>query len=326
MNYEDFKQQLIETLNENKPDEVLKYVLRTARRTNDNQADTITMIYGDISTLSPIFYVKDYYLEYEKDSMSVEKVVEKIIDESKNNFYKDRVFDIHSITPEKAKSSLVLKLYNYAWNKEIIESCAHVNCLDLAAVPVWNISLPDENRMFVVDKFIQRNLLRMTDEEVLQIAMRNTFSDTYKLQSLQEMIKECVEDIEDLYLIEMFPDENYSFVLTNGEGYLGANALVSQNIMRKVYEEIGEECFVMPSSIHETIIMKGSYVESPEMLQDIVKQVNSTVRQDELLSDNVYRFNGSRLQICNTLDEWRRQKEQELPMQYGRNNRRVVMI
>ena len=39
--------------------------------------------------------------------------------------------------------------------------------------------------------------------------------------------------------------------------------------------------------------------------------VNPSVSKKEQLGENVYRYNGRTLQICNSREEWMKQKEQE---------------
>ena len=51
---------------------------------------------------------------------------------------------------------------------------------------------------------------------------------------------------------------------------------------------------VIPSSVHETLLLHTKENEDVESLKDMVKQVNSTdVPNEDVLSDNVYHYNAN---------------------------------
>ena len=55
--------------------------------------------------------------------------------------------------------------------------------------------------------------------------------------------------------------------------------------------QIGEEFYVLPSSIHEVILLPVSYSGNPAELEALVKEVNETcVTPEDYLSGHVYRY------------------------------------
>ena len=55
---------------------------------------------------------------------------------------------------------------------------------------------------------------------------------------------------------------------------------------------IGENFYILPSSIHEVIIIAESQSPSKDDLQDMVRDINETqVDAEELLSDTIYYYN-----------------------------------
>jgi hypothetical protein len=78
--------------------------------------------------------------------------------------------------------------------------------------------------------------------------------------------------------------------ITNEESMYGASVILYPDFMEKAYEEAGEDFFVLPSSIHEVLIVPKSKAE-PEDLARIVRDVNeNVVAPDEVLSYNVFQM------------------------------------
>jgi hypothetical protein len=89
------------------------------------------------------------------------------------------------------------------------------------------------------------------------------------------------------------------YVLTTESGNLGASALFYPDVKEKAAEMIGSGYYVLPSSIHECIIVPDTGNINAEDLGAMVKDVNSTqVAPDEVLSDNVYFYDREEKNLC----------------------------
>ena len=82
--------------------------------------------------------------------------------------------------------------------------------------------------------------------------------------------------------------ENPMFCLTNTQKMNGASLLLQEDIRKQIGECLGSDYFVLPSSIHEVLILPDNgMLEVPE-LNAMVKEVNETqVERQEQLSDKV---------------------------------------
>ena len=79
------------------------------------------------------------------------------------------------------------------------------------------------------------------------------------------------------------------YVLSNGYGIGGATCLIYPNIMPFMDRHGIGDCVILPSSVHEVILLKGVEFSEAGGLVDMVKEVNETqVPPDEVLSENVY--------------------------------------
>lgn len=90
-------------------------------------------------------------------------------------------------------------------------------------------------------------------------------------------------------MIEVVKDQNPYWVATNKEHFRGASAMMFPDIFKSFCEEHNlEAVYVIPSSIHEVLLMP--YMEaSPEEIRAMVADVNTNeVKPEEVLSDNAY--------------------------------------
>ena len=79
--------------------------------------------------------------------------------------------------------------------------------------------------------------------------------------------------------------------LTNASGSLGAAALFYPDVKDKAAELLGSDYYILPSSVHEVILVPDSAGINATELCDMVKQANRTVVEEhDILSDNVYHY------------------------------------
>lgn len=88
---------------------------------------------------------------------------------------------------------------------------------------------------------------------------------------------------------EILPYEQY--VLTNIAQINGATAILYPNLLQEIGEATQSNFFILPSSIHEVILMKDNGDMNAEELQRMVMEINRTqVAPEEVLSDEVYSY------------------------------------
>lgn len=82
-----------------------------------------------------------------------------------------------------------------------------------------------------------------------------------------------------------------AYILENRRGIYGFNAVFYGGTLKNMAGQIGDSLFVLPSSIHEAILVPEKEGVCVTELQDMVHDVNRTaVSHDDFLSDNVYYY------------------------------------
>ena len=89
------------------------------------------------------------------------------------------------------------------------------------------------------------------------------------------------------------------YVLTNRDSYMGAAYLMFPDIFERIASVAGDNLIILPSSVHELIIVKKEIGMSHDFMASVVKEVNShsLLSPDEVLSESVYGYSEGELKV-----------------------------
>lgn len=119
-----------------------------------------------------------------------------------------------------------------------------------------------------------------TQGELFSAAAVNQKNDTVYFASVDEALGIPLPDAENVML----------YILCTPQPASGAAVLLNRDAMQKASDDIGGDLFILPSSIHEVLLVSSSGLR-PEELEGLIQSVNqSEVRPEEVLSNHVYRY------------------------------------
>ena len=135
------------------------------------------------------------------------------------------------------------------------------------------------------------------EEELFAAAMESAMARGYRIIGITEYITsgkwgtepECQSIME---AAELKPDMLYK--VSNKEGYYGASALVMPEILAKIADLLGitDRLVILPSSIHEILIMKMDPDMPYEYISQMIQDINAEeVEESEVLSSHPYYYN-----------------------------------
>lgn len=238
----------------------------------------------------PTFYAEYMYEDY-LDDVSFDECMRR----QAKNFVEalDRITNIHvRIDSDFILSNVVPQMVNTKNNKEMLESCPHREFLDLSVVyrVVVSRGKNDVSSFLVTNEIVKAE--KLVEEELFEASMKN--NQKYfpsKAKRIEEVLLRLGEDVEMPYGdLEQVPVERRLYVITNDYGFSGANVILNNDFIREVAEKIGTDCYILPSSINEVLILSAN-CNSAEVLMSEVKEINrNSVEPRERLSDNVYLF------------------------------------
>lgn len=185
------------------------------------------------------------------------------------------------------------------------------------------ISTLKESRETLVSKadvIMKEELMWNVDaKEMFQQARANTQPvNTPILQSMDEMLLSIFN--EEGHATNLL-DENVDFglrshdmlyALTNVEKQYGASMITQPEVLNKLEQLFPEGFYVLPSSVHEVLIVPDNGEIEPKMLGEMVREVNKNeVERQEVLSDRVYSYDKEKHQIRQEPDSIQKVKEME---------------
>ena len=89
------------------------------------------------------------------------------------------------------------------------------------------------------------------------------------------------------------------YVLTNMQRNYGAAVLLYPGLLEMIGEEWKENFYILPSSIHEVLLVPESKNPGLSELKEAVFSINRTeVTKEEFLSDTVYYYNCRKKELC----------------------------
>lgn len=207
-------------------------------------------------------------------------------------------FDISHFTKfEDAKDSIIFRLINYDLNRKKLENIPHLRYLEFAVTFFYQIYSDEESTAGIHITNEHLKMWDVTTETLYETAGQNTPRLLpYSFDSMLNILKKMWKESEDL----LPSPEDLSlplYVLTNNANRYGATCLLYDDLLENIKNELGEDYYILPSSIHELIILPASYVTSDEELDKMVQEVNATaVPENEILSDHAFRYIDHELQ------------------------------
>lgn len=252
------------------------------------------------TNICPTIHLEQFYQEY-MNGDDFEMVLERIAHvRMEHDCTED--FNLDNITNfENCKNLIIPKIVGIELNESSLVQRPYTQIADLAVIYAIQLdSSESETATIAVNNQIM-SMWDITTEELHNIAINNMSKLTPStIKSLSEVMREMMlpnmladfggdEEAAKAMLDNIMPDDEMIYVLTNKTKISGATALLDETMMHKLVERIGDGFYILPSSIHEALIVNPGNDMPLEQLKDMVQTVNSTeVRPEEVLSDNVY--------------------------------------
>ena len=98
-----------------------------------------------------------------------------------------------------------------------------------------------------------------------------------------------------------FPDGPPLYILSNTERIYGAVHMAFPDVLRRIGEQLERDFYILPSSIHECLILPYSDMICEDELNDMVSVINfEQVAGQDILADHVYFYERSkeRVRMC----------------------------
>lgn len=280
----------------------------------------------DPNRIAPTIYMEDFYERY-IGGIPLAETVREIIRTYEAHTVKEDISMEFFRDYEKVRDRIVYKLINYEMNKGLLQEIPHILYLDLAVVfyyymenetfgaasiLIYNVHIKNwavsRERLIADAKYNTPRVLgyRLANmEDIMRELIRKDLWDriSQKKNDGRQKEKDSLEKLTD-QMVECFLDgraETQMYVLSNRSSMNGAACILYPNVLKEFAERIGSDLYILPSSIHEVILIKDQGIEDAEGLRNMVKDVNRTqLDPEEILSDQVYYYSreNGKVQLC----------------------------
>ena len=309
MNYNEFKDYVKEHVLEYLPEQYknANMDIRQAVKNNDVVLDGLT-IFNPNGNMSPTIYLNAAYEEYQQ-GMDIEDVVGKIADayiehiEPREEYRFN--FDLQEVKNyEVVKDFIYPKVSNLQSNVNRLSNIPYTQKEDLAITyHIWANGNEESMGTITINNDLME-LYGVSMDTLHGQAMNNMDKiSPLKFESIQEtMVKMMasdfaqeegipLEEAKDLIRASIPNDGPDLYCLTNEVNVNGAVYIMREDVQQMVAEKLGGDYYILPSSVHETLILSKSENMSFQRLQTMVQDVNAMcVSEEEVLSDGVYQY------------------------------------
>lgn len=297
--YDSFVNELTGTVKKIMGEEYSAKIYKVTKN-NSLELDSLVLLKKG-KNFAPNIYLQPYYEAY-LEGTGIKELAERLC-----GIYKHCTVPVveeeFSYSFEDMKPFIIYRLVSFEKNKKLLEQVPHIKYLDLA-ITYYCLVRDDDNgigTIRITNDHMQ--LWNTTVQEIHALASGNTktiFPST--IRSMEEVINsmltdEMLQGREELQM-DLFPlpfdtdvnkKQHKMYILSNFKGINGASCLLYENVLSEFAQLIQSDFYILPSSIHEIILVPYDKTILKEALTEMVEEVNRTqVSRDEVLSDRVY--------------------------------------
>ena len=303
MNFEEFINTIKDTIKEYLPEDYrdAEVNILENRKLNTNYTGLTVTREGD--TLAPTINLNNLFDSYSKHPehsiTAVMQEVASVIQHTPETFDIGRIMDY-----DRVKKNLFMRLSAVEKNKDLLEHAPHIRKEDLAIT--FHIML-DQSDKGTATTMINDNMMEAYGidlDQLYQDALLNSpvicpaqienmgealsrmmIEDMKSAGASPEVIQEMEKDLKESN------KDNPMTIITNDRLVDGASAIFYPGVMDLVGERMQGDYFILPSSVHETLVVPDDGRVSLQELTDMVKEVNMTqVNPEDQLTDQVYHY------------------------------------
>ena len=302
MTFDEFKQEITDNIKEYLPDKYADSIVQVnAVQKNNETLDALTITSPD-SNMSPTIYLNSFYEDYQ-NGRDMDDILDSIAD-LRVEYEVNQDFDVSSITDfEKVSDKIAARLYGMEGNEELLSTRPHATMDDLAVTYCimlgdnenGSISVPITNQIMETWGVTQEDLQRLAQENCDTLTPSKFMSMNAVMTDM--MVPQIMSDYginkeEAIKMVnDMVPTDDKLFVLTNNQKLNGAAALLDEKMMEQIAERVGNDFYILPSSVHEVLIVPKEAGMDFKDLEAMVQEVNATqVAPQDKLSDHVYQY------------------------------------
>lgn len=282
---------------------------------------TGVLIKKENETLTPNIYINELYEKY-SSGMNLDEIVGDIADLRIEHDPPEEAQSIGSIFTnyEMVKQRLEIHLCDMELNRDKLKNQVYTEQGDFAAT--YHIKIGGDG-MLRGSAVVTPNLLKgwgITEEQLREDSLRAEHSKGAVFMDIEALDAEKMFGLKPINLLDKQNDiidneDGFSLYCLTREDYrYGASMILQEDVMGKVSKLMGGDFYILPSSIHETLIVPTTTQMTLEDMSIMVQYVNKeAVEPEDKLSDKVQFYDSKAMVIENA-----KKRESRLAMEKAR--------
>ncbi len=261
-------------------------------KNNSMEYDSLTIIEPG-RNVTPNFYLQNMYRRY-VDGIGIDSLVAEIVQAYETGKDNEKYGDL-SLEYDDCQDKIVMRLISLEKNSKMLEDMPYIPFLDMAVVFYF---LVDNDEKGIASIRITNRVMTNwgTDiKKLYTLASSNSkriFEE--KIMPISTMLEGYNVNLKEMGLgnIDCAQGEIYEpYIVTNNVGINGATVILYPDMLKEIAAKIGGDFYMLPSSIHEVIVISTGADISEKELKGMVEEVNQNyLLPDEYLSDNIYKY------------------------------------
>lgn len=262
--------------------------LKQVRKNNGVVLHGLVILSG-IQNVAPTIYL-DAFLEAYEAGTSFAALIRRLLAIYGEDAPKDSIDMEFFRCYDKVQDRICYRLVSWKKNEELLRDVPHIAFLDLAICFYYAYQGDVLGQGMILVHNSHMEMWKASTAQLYEAAKRNTQRlYPWVCSTLEEVLDEIMESGK----TEM-PESGQEFplkVLSNEKRIFGATCLLYPGVLDKLAER-GLGCFfILPSSVHEVILLGEGSVEDAWELKKMIVEINGTqVAPEEVLSDSLYRY------------------------------------
>ena len=296
LNFKEFTNEVVKMLEEKTGKTII-----TKNVIKNNGEERMGVALESQNGATPVVYIKEFYEDY-KDGSSLDIVLDEFYETFKHGVEQSEQIGatMESLkNVDYVKANVLAKVVSLKDNSYLTDKIFTADDdLGIAYIYYIDVSVGDSGRGSCVFNDEMLDTLNISKEELHKIALENT--EKYEgavLLNMSSVIARMIGmDDKETNLLKN-KNQNVEgekmFILTNEERTNGAITMFYKNVIRDVADRLNKDIFIIPSSIHEVIIVpKEDELDDRDRLTNMLRDVNGSgsVDDNEVLSNDVFEY------------------------------------
>ena len=269
---------------------------------NNGTTHIALILYKNGEKLHPQIYLERFFEDY-KRGKTMKEILQDVMttyEEALKNINPDSLSGIEDW--EQVKGRLAFRLLSKERNKETLENYVYKEFLDLAAIVTFCAEIDEQGVKAIRVTHDLAERWNVSEEKILQAAEENTEAlFPVRMEPILDTLCRVADISRDDLPEEVLAEEDSPqiMILSNYLGVNGATVIMYDLLLKQVYQQLEGKFIILPSSIHEVIVMPLASAPPIANCQEMVEQINrSSVREEEILSDSVYLYDGKKIVLA----------------------------